>query len=203
MVAASKMRKAQERMRHARPYGEKIRNVAAAYEPCEPRIPPSLPRRARHGKAHRHDPITRQGPVRGPEHQRAALALSTYKEWQTRARRWTCAAHPATGASSFISAWGEPSSRTCAPRRRPQMDKLIGAVKVIGRVYERQVRSPRTLLHALINTMTGAGDGAAAARFRGAPGRPTGSWDYLYEPTLKVVLDQVSRATSRRSSSRP
>src|SRR4026207_1455974 len=29
MVAASKMRKAQERMRHARPYGEKIRNVAA------------------------------------------------------------------------------------------------------------------------------------------------------------------------------
>ena len=29
MVAASKMRKAQERMRTARPYGEKIRNVAA------------------------------------------------------------------------------------------------------------------------------------------------------------------------------
>ena len=29
MVAASKMRKAQERMRHARPYAEKIRNVAA------------------------------------------------------------------------------------------------------------------------------------------------------------------------------
>src|SRR5512142_976657 len=29
MVAASKMRKAQDRMRHARPYGEKIRNIAA------------------------------------------------------------------------------------------------------------------------------------------------------------------------------
>ena len=29
MVAASKMRKAQERMRAARPYAEKIRNVAA------------------------------------------------------------------------------------------------------------------------------------------------------------------------------
>jgi F-type H+-transporting ATPase subunit gamma len=29
MVAASKMRKAQERMRHARPYGEKIRTIAA------------------------------------------------------------------------------------------------------------------------------------------------------------------------------
>ena len=29
MVAASKMRKAQERMKKARPYGDKIRNVAA------------------------------------------------------------------------------------------------------------------------------------------------------------------------------
>ena len=29
MVAASKMRKAQERMRAARPYGEKVRNIAA------------------------------------------------------------------------------------------------------------------------------------------------------------------------------
>src|SRR5438270_11848364 len=29
MVAASKMRKAQERMRHARPYSEKVRNIAS------------------------------------------------------------------------------------------------------------------------------------------------------------------------------
>src|SRR2546423_3359533 len=29
MVAASKMRKAQERMRHARPYGDKIRTIAS------------------------------------------------------------------------------------------------------------------------------------------------------------------------------
>src|ERR687893_481601 len=36
MVAASKMRRAQERMRHARPYGEKIRNVAAHMRLAEP-----------------------------------------------------------------------------------------------------------------------------------------------------------------------
>src|SRR3954463_7280805 len=29
MVAASKMRKAQDRMRHARPYSEKVRNIAS------------------------------------------------------------------------------------------------------------------------------------------------------------------------------
>src|SRR3977135_1056634 len=36
MVAASKMRKAQERMRQARPYGEKIRNVAAHISHANP-----------------------------------------------------------------------------------------------------------------------------------------------------------------------
>src|SRR5437867_12597732 len=39
MVAASKMRKAQERMRHARPYGEKIRNVAAHISHANPEYP--------------------------------------------------------------------------------------------------------------------------------------------------------------------
>jgi F-type H+-transporting ATPase subunit gamma len=34
MVAASKMRKAQDRMRAARPYGEKIRRVAANLSAC-------------------------------------------------------------------------------------------------------------------------------------------------------------------------
>src|SRR5258706_14218329 len=36
MVAASKMRKAQERMRHARPYGEKIRTIAAHISHANP-----------------------------------------------------------------------------------------------------------------------------------------------------------------------
>src|SRR5436309_15709802 len=36
MVAASKMRKAQDRMRHARPYAEKIRNVAAHISHANP-----------------------------------------------------------------------------------------------------------------------------------------------------------------------
>src|SRR5208337_2006252 len=36
MVAASKMRKAQDRMRAARPYGEKIRNVAAHISHANP-----------------------------------------------------------------------------------------------------------------------------------------------------------------------
>ena len=36
MVAASKMRKAQERMRHARPYSDKIRNITANLSQANP-----------------------------------------------------------------------------------------------------------------------------------------------------------------------
>ena len=48
MVAASKMRKAQERMRHARPYGEKIRNVAAHISHANPEYKHPCAGRARH-----------------------------------------------------------------------------------------------------------------------------------------------------------
>ena len=39
MVAASKMRKAQERMRQFRPYGDKIRNIVAHLAHGEPGVP--------------------------------------------------------------------------------------------------------------------------------------------------------------------
>ena len=48
MVAASKMRKAQERMRAARPYGEKIRNVAANLSQANPEYRHPFLVRARH-----------------------------------------------------------------------------------------------------------------------------------------------------------
>ena len=53
MVSASKMRKAQARMRAARPYGEKIRNVAAHISHANPEYT-SISGRTRHGEKNRH-----------------------------------------------------------------------------------------------------------------------------------------------------
>ncbi len=41
MVAASKMRRAQERMRNARPYSEKVRNIAANLGKANPEYRPA------------------------------------------------------------------------------------------------------------------------------------------------------------------
>ena len=84
MVAASKMRKAQERMRAARPYGEKIRNVAAHISPRQPRVPPSVPgRRATTVKGVGIIVVTTdKGLCGGLNTNVLRLALQQYKEWQ-------------------------------------------------------------------------------------------------------------------------
>ena len=83
MVAASKMRKAQERMRQARPYGDKIRNIVAHLAQANPEYKhpflitrDELRTRRPH---HRHD---RQGPVRRPQHQHPARRrCQRVKQW--------------------------------------------------------------------------------------------------------------------------
>src|SRR6267378_3045284 len=83
MVAASKMRKAQERMRHARPYGEKIRNVAAHISHANPEY--------RHPFLVSRDTVKRVGIIVVTTDKGLCGALNTnllrpvlaqYKEWQ-------------------------------------------------------------------------------------------------------------------------
>ena len=93
MVAASKMSKAQERMRHARPYGEKIRNVAAHISHANPEY--------RHPFLVDRDSVKRVGIIvittdkglcGGAQHQPAAPgARASTRSGRRRARRSTSA----------------------------------------------------------------------------------------------------------------
>ena len=171
MVAASKMRKAQERMRAARPYGEKIRNVAAHICARQPGVPPSVPGRARHGQARRHHRRhDRQGPVRRAQHQRAAPGAGhSTRSGRRRASR-SKSARSATRAWASCSASARTSSRTRSQLGdRPQMDKLIGAVKVMLDGYiDGPLRPADDLLHALHqHDEAGAGDASSCCRCRG------------------------------------
>src|ERR671929_910624 len=83
MVAASKMRKAQDRMRHARPYAEKIRNVAAHLSHANPEY--------RHPYLVSRDTVKRVGLIVVTTDKGLCgalntnvlrLALAQYKEWQ-------------------------------------------------------------------------------------------------------------------------
>src|SRR6187455_714585 len=84
MVSASKMRRAQERMRAARPYGEKIRNVAAHISHANPEY--------RHPFLVARDTVKRVGLIVVTTDKGLCGALNTnllrlvlgqYKTWQT------------------------------------------------------------------------------------------------------------------------
>ena len=105
MVSASKMRKAQERMRHARPYGEKIRNLAAHISHANPEY--------RHPYLVERDTVkgvgiiiitTDKGLCGGLNTNIQRLAMNQMKVWSRKARKWKSAAS-ATKAWDSCSGW--------------------------------------------------------------------------------------------------
>src|SRR6266705_3524079 len=87
MVAASKMRKAQERMRHSRPYGEKIRNVAAHISHANPEYRhPFLVERATVKGIGIIVVTTDKGLCGALNTNLLRMVLSEYKAWQTQAQ---------------------------------------------------------------------------------------------------------------------
>jgi len=194
MVAASKMRKAQERMRHARPYGEKIRNVAAHMSHANPEY--------RHPFLVERDTVKRIGMILittdkglcgGLNTNVQRLALSKYKEWQGQGEEMDACCIGNKGFGFMQRLGANVLSHVVHLGDRPQMDKLIGAVKVMLDAYTKDRFDRLTLFYTrFINTMKQEPVMEQLLPLSGERlGAPTGSWDYLYEPDAKVVLDQV------------
>jgi F-type H+-transporting ATPase subunit gamma len=194
MVAASKMRKAQERMRHARPYAEKIRNVAAHLSHANPEY--------RHPFLVDRDSVKRVGIIVVTTDKGLCGALNTnvlrmvlsqYKEWQTQGEEVEVCAL-GNKALGFMQRLGANIvSQAVQLGDRPQMEKLIGAVKIMLDGYINN-RFDRLLLAytRFINTMKQEPVVEQLLPLKGdALGAPTGTWDYLYEPDARAVLDQV------------
>jgi F-type H+-transporting ATPase subunit gamma len=194
MVAASKMRKAQERMRMARPYGEKIRNVAAHISHANPEY--------RHPYLVARDSVKRVGLIVVTTDKGLCGALNTnllrlvlnqYKEWQAQGEDIDVCCLGNKGLAFMQRLGANIVSQAVQLGDRPQMDKLIGAVKVMLDGYIAD-RFDRVLLayNRFVNTMKQEPVIEQLLPLSGERlGTPEGSWDYIYEPEAKSVLDQV------------
>jgi F-type H+-transporting ATPase subunit gamma len=194
MVAASKMRKAQERMRMTRPYGEKIRNVAAHISHANPeyRHPFLVPR----------DSVKRVGLIVITTDKGLCGALNTnllrmvlnqYKTWQTEGEELDvcCIGNKGFGFMQRLGA--NIVSHAIQIGDRPQMDKLIGTIKVMLDGYTKD-RFDRLVIGytRFLNTMKQEPVLEQLLPLSGERlGAPETVWDYLYEPEAKAVLDQV------------
>jgi len=155
MVAASKMRKAQERMRAARPYGEKIRNVAAHISHANPEYRhPYLVSRDTVKKVGIIIITTDKGLCGGLNTNVQRLALNRMKEWEAEGESFEvcCLGNKGLGFMQRLGA--NIVSQATQLGDRPQMDKLIGAIKVMLDGYA-QDRFDRLMIFytRFINTM--------------------------------------------------
>jgi F-type H+-transporting ATPase subunit gamma len=202
MVAASKMRRAQERMRMARPYGEKIRNVAAHISHANPEY--------RHPFLIERDSVKRVGIIvvtadkglcGGLNTNVLRLALGKVKEWQADGEEIEACAIGNKGLGFLQRLGANVVSQVTGLGDRPHMEKLIGAVKIMLDGYTAD-RFDRLMIFytRFLNTMKQEPVmeqllPLSAEHITISPGSgdmtPTGTWDYLYEPDAAAVLNQV------------
>jgi F-type H+-transporting ATPase subunit gamma len=194
MVAASKMRKAQERMRQARPYGEKIRNVAAHISHANPEY--------KHPFLVHRDTVKRVGLIVITTDKGLCGALNTnllrmtlnqYKAWQAEGEEIDVCALGNKGLGFMQRLGANLVAHAIQLGDRPQMEKLIGAVKVMLDGYTRD-RFDRLMIGytRFINTMKQEPVIEQLLPLSGERmGAPETVWDYIYEPEAKAVLDHV------------
>jgi len=194
MVAASKMRKAQERMRAARPYGEKIRDVAAHISHANPEYRhPFLVRRDTVKKVGIIIITTDKGLCGGLNTNVQRLAMNKMKEWEAQGESFEvcCIGNKGLGFMQRLGA--NIVSQVTGLGDRPQIERLIGTIKVMldGYVSDRFDRI-ELFYTRFINTMKQEAVMEQLLPLSGERlGTPTGTWDYIYEPEPEVVLDQV------------
>jgi len=198
MVAASKMRKAQERMRHARPYGDKIRTIAShlAHANTEYRHP-FLTRRPDVKDVGLIVVTSDKGLCGGLNTNALRLALNKVREWQGEGRgvRVTTIGNKGFGFMQRFNA--NLVSHLVGVGDQPNMERLIGPLKVqIDAFSTGQIGAVYIVYTRFINTMKQEPVveqllPLPAERLEDNRAAERKNWDYLYEPEARVVLEQL------------
>jgi len=200
MVAASKMRKAQERMRHARPYGDKIRTIAAhlAHANTEYRHP-FLVKREIEDNIGAIVVTSDKGLCGALNTNVLRLIVGKAKEVQDRGFKIQFTA-VGTRALAFLQRTkANVVSSLVQVGDRPNLDKLVGPVKVqIDAYREGRISALYIVYTRFINTMKQEPVieqilPLPSARLAPDSRAVRKNWDYLYEPDAKDVLDQLLR----------
>jgi F-type H+-transporting ATPase subunit gamma len=203
MVAASKMKKAQERMRRGRPYAQRLLDITM--------------HAARANTEYKHPLLTRRDAVKsvgavvittdkglcgGLNTNLLRLVLNQHKEWLVKGVEVEYCAIGNKGFSFIQRMGGKVVSQVTNYGDHPALDRLIGPVKMLidgfleGRLDEVHIFSTR-----FINTMKQEPTHGTMIPIPQEWVLPTGqvmkadvgagNWDYLYEPDPKSVLDEL------------
>jgi F-type H+-transporting ATPase subunit gamma len=203
MVAASKMKKAQERMRRGRPYAQRLLDITmhAARANTEYKHP-LLTRRAEVKRVGVVVITTDKGLCGGLNTNLLRLVLNQHKAWLEKGIEAEYCTIGNKGLGFVNRMGGKITSQVTNYGDNPTLDRLIGPVKMLidgfleGRLDEVHIFSTR-----FVNTMKQEPTHATMIPIPDEWILPTGqvmkanvgagNWDYIYEPDPKAVLDQL------------
>ncbi len=194
MVAAAKMRKAQERMRAARPYAEKIRNVAAHLSRANPEY--------KHAFLVKRESIKNVGVIvvtsdkglcGGLNTNVLRLAISRMKSWEGEGKGIVVCPIGNKGFSFMNRMGANVKSHLVGLGDTPHIEKLIGAVKIMLDAYVAgEIDAIHLSYNHFINTMKQEPRMEQLLPLSDDKlGGANGNWDYIYEPDAKPVIDEL------------
>jgi F-type H+-transporting ATPase subunit gamma len=198
MVAASKMRKAQDRMRAARPYSEKVRSITANLAGANPEYTHPFMAQAKDVQAKAVGFIvvtTDKGLCGGMNTNVLRQVTQKARDMEQAGNRVEAVAIGNKGLG-FLNRMGmKLVSQATQLGDTPHLDKLVGPVKVMLDAYQEGKLDAVYLCYTkFINTMK---QEPMVEQLLPLPAKHLEkdaggiSWDYIYEPEAQVVIDEL------------
>ena len=200
MVSASKMRKAQERMRAARPYADKIRNITANLSKANPEYrSPYLRKVDSAPKSVGFIVVTTDKGLCGGLNTNVLRAVTNkMREVQGTGGQVQAVAIGNKGLGFLNRIGAKVVSQATQLGDRPQIDKLIGPVKAMLDLFVGgQLDAVYLCYTRFINTMNQEPRveqllPLTAERLQqSAEEKSQYGWDYIYEPDAAAVIDEL------------
>jgi len=199
MVAASKMRKAQERMRSARPYSAKIRDVASHLGQANPEYVHPFMKKHPNAKAQGFIVVTTdKGLCGGMNTNILRLVTSRLKDHATESANAKMVAVGNKGLGFLNRIGSTVVANVTQLGDAPHLERLIGPVKLLLDAYTKgELNAVYICYTKFINTMKqeavieqllplSSEDMAKETKAAGSH-----AWDYLYEPDAQSVIDDL------------
>jgi F-type H+-transporting ATPase subunit gamma len=198
MVAASKMRKAQDRMRAARPYSDKIRNITANLATANPEYTHPFMAQAKGPQAKAVGFIvvtTDKGLCGGMNTNILRQVTHKIRELESAGNKIATVAIGNKGLGFLNRVGAQVVSHATQIGDTPHLDKLIGPVKVMLDAYQDGKLDAVYLCYTkFINTMKQEPmveqllplSAKSLEADKGQHG-----WDYIYEPEAATVIDEL------------
>lgn len=210
MVAASKMRKAQERMRAGRPYADKVRQIAAHLMQANPDYTHSYMQESKELKSVGVIVVTTdKGLCGGLNTNVMRLVLNRLRDFQDQNVQVQTTALGTKGASMLARIGANLVSQEVQLGDEPDLSRLIGAIKVqLDDYLDGKLDAVYIATSLFVNTMRqeptfirllplpsdlndpfqSQGDDVKTAQ---KVNQSEYGWDYIYEPNAKAVIDDL------------